>query len=223
MPKLTIMVVIGICGMFIAPFGMLISKWAALKAFINVHSVMSPVLIFIIAYGSAVTVFFWTKWLGKVTAINRSRSDEPLLETETSIDEWFSESLHALLTVAVCLLFPFVSVYLVEPYVSGIFGKSFDMGRGNFLIMVVMVAMVIVVPAVAYLFQTKKRFIFGTVYMAGRNEYPDRAFDTAIIGRNELVLKNYYLESYFGEKKLMLAGVITATAAIVAMFGASLI
>ena len=223
MPKLTMMIVIGICGMFIAPFGMLISKWAALKAFINVNSIMSPVLILILAYGSAVTVFFWTKWLGKITAINRSRGGEALLEKGTSADEWFSESVHAVLTVAACFLFPFISLFLVEPYVQSIFGKSFDMGRGNFIIMGIMVAMVMLIPAISYLFQTKKRFIFGTVYMGGRNETPDRQFDTSIIGKNQLTLKNYYMESVFGEKKIMLAGVIAGYIIIAVMFGVSIL
>ena len=35
MPKIAAMMVIGIAGMFLAPFGMLISKWAAIQAFID--------------------------------------------------------------------------------------------------------------------------------------------------------------------------------------------
>ena len=35
MPKIAAMMVIGIAGMFLAPFGMLISKWAAIRAFID--------------------------------------------------------------------------------------------------------------------------------------------------------------------------------------------
>ncbi len=35
MPKVAAMILIGIAGMFLAPFGMLISKWASLRAFID--------------------------------------------------------------------------------------------------------------------------------------------------------------------------------------------
>ena len=56
--------VIGICGMFLAPFGMLISKWAAMKAFVDAAQ---PLLLLVLVYGSATTLFYWTKWLGKIT------------------------------------------------------------------------------------------------------------------------------------------------------------
>lgn len=38
MPKMAVMMFIGIAGMFLAPFGMLISKWAAIEAFVQVPS-----------------------------------------------------------------------------------------------------------------------------------------------------------------------------------------
>lgn len=40
LPSLTAILVIGIAGMFLAPFGMLISKWAALKAYVDTQSIL---------------------------------------------------------------------------------------------------------------------------------------------------------------------------------------
>ncbi len=65
-PGLGIVMLVGILGMFLAPFGMLISKWATLQAFIDVQP---PLLALLLAFGSAPTLFFWTKWMGKIVSI----------------------------------------------------------------------------------------------------------------------------------------------------------
>ena len=45
---------IGICGMFLAPFGMLISKWAAMKAVIDAGH---PFIMLVLVFGSSATFF----------------------------------------------------------------------------------------------------------------------------------------------------------------------
>ena len=49
LPKLAVMMIIGISGMFVAPFGMLISKWAAIRAFVDANRILSPILLIILA------------------------------------------------------------------------------------------------------------------------------------------------------------------------------
>ena len=44
---------IGIAGMYLAPFGMLISKWVALRAFVDANNYL---LVIFLAYGSATTM-----------------------------------------------------------------------------------------------------------------------------------------------------------------------
>ncbi len=56
---------LGIMIMFIAPFGMLIAKWATLVSFVDTNQVA---LLIILAFGSAATFMFWAKWLGKLAA-----------------------------------------------------------------------------------------------------------------------------------------------------------
>ena len=65
LPKLTAVMMIGMAGMFLAPFGMIISKFVTLKAFVDTN----PGMAIILAYGSAATLFFWTKWMGKIMSI----------------------------------------------------------------------------------------------------------------------------------------------------------
>jgi len=225
MPRLTIMMIIGICGMFIAPFGMLISKWAAIEAFININPVISPILIIFIAYGSSVTVFFWTKWLGKLISVYKPGKKLKNYESEISISEWFSEGVHSVLTVAACVLFPFISTLLVEPFLKEIYGQSAGLDRSNFIIMAVMVVMIIVIPALLIFIQhNKKGYIYGDAYMSGRNKTPDNnSYEGSIGSVNEVTIKNYYLENIFGEKRLMTIGIIICSVAVVIMLGVSLI
>lgn len=223
MPALAALMIIGICGMFVAPFGMLISKWAALKAFIHSGGYMSPVLVLFLSYGSAVTLFFWTKWMGKLTAQPKVLSGDFPLQKEIPSDEWASELVHAFLTIAICLTFPIISSYFVEPYISSVFGRTFDIGKGNFIIMTMMVSMIIIIPLVDYFLQKRLPHRMGTAYMAGRNQTQDRVFDGSLGVKRQLTLSNYYLEKYFGEKIHMRAGVIIASITLAVMLGVSLL
>lgn len=67
LPGLAYVMIIGIAGMFLAPFGMLISKWAALKAYVDSGSIL---LVIFLVFGSATTLFYWTKWLGTLVAVH---------------------------------------------------------------------------------------------------------------------------------------------------------
>lgn len=221
MPKVTILLVIGICGMFIAPFGMLISKWAALEAFIKVNFIISPILIGLISYGSAATVFFWTKWLGKIIAINTRipRNTTPC-EKKVTGDEWASKFIHAVLVILLCTLFPFISYFMVEPYLNGIFGFSHIMQSGNLKIMSIMIALIIIIPLFLMLWQYRKKRVFSSPYMAGRNVRSNVKFEGSAGMERELALKNYYLENIFGESRVFNIGVVISIAVIVLMMGA---
>ena len=73
MPTMATLMLIGMAGMFLAPFGMLISKWAVLKALVDV----SPLLAVLVAFGGAANLFFWVKWMGKLLlAINPPTGEE---------------------------------------------------------------------------------------------------------------------------------------------------
>ena len=83
---------IGIAGMFLAPFGMLISKWSALKASVDESNIF---LVLFIVFGSATTMFYWTKWMSKII----SYTDTEIKVTDiTKKDESLSLIVHAVPT-----------------------------------------------------------------------------------------------------------------------------
>lgn len=62
MPFTTNIAMIGMVSMMMPPFGMLIGKWMAIEA-----SVDNPLVLILLILGSALTIFFWAKWLGRIT------------------------------------------------------------------------------------------------------------------------------------------------------------
>ncbi len=62
MPITTLIAVIGMVSMLVPPFGMLISKWMAIEA-----AASSPLVVILLVLGSALTVFFWAKWIGRIS------------------------------------------------------------------------------------------------------------------------------------------------------------
>jgi ech hydrogenase subunit A len=222
MPRLMVMMLIGIAGMFIAPFGMLISKWAALRAFLHLGVAMSPILILVLAYGSAATVFFWTKWMGKIIAVNGLRKAHDTIEDDVSGDESFAHWVHAGLTILVCLAFPILSTTLVSPYLAGVYGSgAMGMEGGNLRIMALMMGIVLLLPVFAWPIQKRAGYVIGTPYMAGRDQYPLRVFEGSMAERKQATLKNYYLGGLFGEDRFMRIGVYAGACLVICMLGAA--
>lgn len=206
MPKVALMMVVGIMGMFLAPFGMLISKWAALKAFVDTRNVL---IIVMLAFGSAATLFFWTKWLGKLIAVSSKPKNQ---EATVHKDEWFALGLHALLVIVVCFGFPLISSHYLVPYLDGTFGPGeIGLSAGNIKIMSMMLLMLLLLP-IGLLFYGKEDKVVN-VYLAGRNlpEDMNHSYKGSINRNIELKLSNYYLEEFFGEKKLHFIGVVVTS------------
>ena len=116
LPKLAYIMGIGIAGMYLAPFGMLISKWVALKAFVDSGNVL---LVIFIAFGSASTMFYWTKWLGKLIAMHKPNTPD---HDATRKDEYFSMGVLGVIMILLCLLFPLLAGFVVNPIVLSLFG-----------------------------------------------------------------------------------------------------
>ncbi len=75
MPYTTRVAWVGMVSMVLPPFGMLLSKWLAIEA-----TILSPFLLIFMVTGSALTVFFWSKWIGKMqnTGYHREVPDEKI-------------------------------------------------------------------------------------------------------------------------------------------------
>ncbi|MDL2280187.1 NADH-quinone oxidoreductase subunit L, partial [Desulfovibrio sp. OttesenSCG-928-G11] len=63
MPKTAIITTFGILTMMLPPFGMLLAKWMALESAVEAAGAM-PVIVSLLALGSALTVLFWARWAG---------------------------------------------------------------------------------------------------------------------------------------------------------------
>ncbi len=65
MPLTTVITLIGMLTMLMPPFGMLMSKLLAIEAAIE-----APFVLLLVIVGSALTVFFWAKWIGRMQTVS---------------------------------------------------------------------------------------------------------------------------------------------------------
>jgi ech hydrogenase subunit A len=213
LPKLASFMFIGIVGMYLAPFGMLVSKWAALRASVDNKGIL---LVLFIVFGSALTSFYWTKWLGKLigrTATNMKVNDI------TKGNEMFSLTCNAVMMFLLCLLFPLLSRSFVDPLVESLYGNYHDAIPMDVLyILSVCVLVVFAVPFITYFTTKDMPYDQKLAYMGGINMDNDNCFTDSYGNPKKLWLTNYYFAHKIGQRKLMLPSQLAATAALVIMF-----
>lgn len=209
MPGVSVMMQIGMAGMFLAPFGMLISKWAVLKALVDYN----PLLAVFVIFGSAATLVYWVKWCGKLLMVTGGER-----RTDSDIDraQWTALGALSVMTVAVCALFPVLSTVLIEPYVVEIYGRGVTMSQGNIVIMSIMLAMVMLFPLAFLRYGRNVKVV--DAYLAGANTGNGAQFTGAAQSVRDMQMGNYYLGAYFGEKRLFKPGVVVSVFLTVLMF-----
>ena len=209
MPKSAWLLLVGMAGMFLAPFGMLISKWAALVAVIDAN----PALTILLLYGSAATLFFWVKWMGKLLSVNQRKEN---VEVGISRTVWVPLYALGFMMIAVCLFFPYVSRALIEPYVFSIYGHIAAMSPGNILIMIMMMGLIFLFPfsLPGHDDEVKNQRLVDA-YMGAANVPGTRRFLGAAGAVHEVSFRNYYLEKYFGEKVLLKPSILIACGLLV--------
>ena len=215
LPGLAFVMITGIAGMFLAPFGMLISKWAALKAFVDSGSML---LVVFLVFGSATTLFYWTKWLGKLLAVIHNSAR---LRSQVGKSQWVSLLSQAFIMIALCIMFPVVSSHMVEPFLAELFHTSLPaiISAGNMNIMLMMLFAIVILPiAVRFLTFGKKQKIVMS-YMGGANTGDDRHFVDSFGENKEIYLANWYMDDYFGEKKLLKPSIMIAAGVILVLMG----
>ncbi len=160
MPRLARFMMLGIMCMFVAPFGMLIAKWATLVSFVETGNVA---LIVLLAFGSAATFMFWAKWLGKLSGI----AGEPQnVELTVHKSEWVALLLMAGLVCVTCVLLPVMSSGLVVPYIQTAFHYGGqDISDGNLWIAAIC-AVLVILMLFAGLGRSSKQKKVG-VYLSG--------------------------------------------------------
>jgi ech hydrogenase subunit A len=199
MPKIAIMMFIGMAGMFLAPFGMVISKWAAIEAFITAP--FGLIFIAILAFGGSATVFFWSKWMGKIISVMR---DQAVIEGTIKKEKWAVLYILTGLVVIVTLIFPLISSILIEPFVLNIYGHTTRLGQANLSIMLMMLCLLMIMPF-SMLFY-RKGADNAPPYMGGMSMEGHMRYTGSMGITREVVLSNYYLEKTFGEERLFMIG-----------------
>ena len=216
MPRLARFMMLGIMCMFIAPFGMLVAKWATLVSFVDTGQVA---LILLLAFGSAATFMFWAKWLGKLSGIAGQPAN---VEVTVHKSEWTAIVVMAVLVVVGCVCLPIISQLVVEPYVYSVFGVlGQDIASTNLWIASIAAALIAIV-LFAGLGRGKAKK--AEVYLAGVSaDNEARVYRNSLSGESAATSRNMYLDGIFGEKRINPVGTVACAIVIIVAFGFSAI
>ena len=205
---LTVLMLTGIAGMFLAPFGVLISKWGVLEALAR----CDPMLPMMVIFGSSLMLFFWGKWMGALVAVTgKQRRAEGV-----STVEWVGMWGLAILTVLGCAIFPLSGKYLIEP----MFQQVPLMTQNNLIIISIMTAMAMLLPF-GFLIDWKGLRVVEP-YLGGANVSNPHHFMNSHGKDQGWKVANYYLVRYFGEGRLLLPSNIIAILLTIAMLASCL-
>lgn len=211
-PSLAVAMMIGIAGMYLAPFGMLISKWSALQAFVDAGNI---ILVLLLAFGSATTLFYWTKWISKLLAYAR-----PTIRRKdtTSLDQWISIGGHTIIMVTLCLVFPFLSDSLVTPIVNSLYGTTTFkpvLSDENLVILVAMIVVIALVIIAGFILTRLVKTKNTTVYMSGIDTGDERHYVGAFDEERTMYHANWYLSDTIGTDRLMNVSTALAAAGLI--------
>ncbi len=204
MPLLTITMLVGIAGMFLAPFGMLISKWAVLEAM----AIRSPIYPPIVIFGGSLMLFFWAKWMGKLIAVVG-----PAPQRERGIGiEWTALFGLAVLTVLTCALYPFVGYYLIQP----LYGQDPILSQGSICMVGIMLGLMVLLPLGFFIHW--KNLVHVEPYLSGANVSDPHQFMGSLGNARQWSFRNYYMGKFFSEEKLFRGSLVGSIALMVLMF-----
>ncbi|MBE5929088.1 MAG: NADH-quinone oxidoreductase subunit L [Lachnospiraceae bacterium] len=211
-PVLAGALTIGIAGMFLAPFGMLISKWAVLKSVLDAGGI-STLIVILIVFGSATTLFYWTKWLCKILV----QAPKDKQKNKTSCDQLTSIGIHAFLMIALCIVFPLIATNVLEPMIANMFGVSdvLVLSAMDMVIMVVMLVMVFAIPFICSFFAKNAKVTEAKEYIAGINVGTNDAFVDSFYNEKPLTVSNWYMGEMVNVNKWMLSMTWLGSAIIV--------
>jgi ech hydrogenase subunit A len=192
---------------------MLISKWAALKAFIDTKSVyVSTLMVLFICFGSATTMFYWTKWMSKILGPSPREKSRDL----TKKNEYISMFFHAIMMVTLILGFPWISRNILSPLSESMFGTVKQViSQENIIIMIVLLVGVFVIPTCNYLMTKNTKFKPVLSYMGGANAGDNMSFVSSTGESKDMHVANFYMDEILGEKKLFTPAIMIATFIII--------
>ncbi len=225
-PVLAATLLIGILGMFLAPFGMLLSKYACFQAFLSLDVLPGDgiLLAAILAFGSAPTLFFWSKWLGKLAAMPRRAQP---IELPIPRDEAIALFALTVVTYVACALFPLADWVFVQPYTGFLTGEGLIPAGDeripweNIAMMTAMLGGLFLLPLVFWLLPPQATAVSG--YLSGANVDGSASYQGAMGAEREVASRGYYLAGFIREETMIRNGLIGSGSLLLLMLiGASL-
>ncbi len=230
MPFTTVITVIGMISMLLPPFGVLITKWMAIET-----AVHQPLVLLFIILGSALTVVFWSKWIGII--LTMSYKPKFTLEKLSFSMKAALSALIAFVMAASIGIAPLYNQFVKPQIISfkmadkgelagtglGIWLHKMDAavygGFASIMFFAVILVLMVALPIIANRIKPSR---LKPPYLCGANADEDlRGLEFISPGDKveNVVVRNYYMQSVFGENKLTFWVNIVAGAVIIIMLG----
>lgn len=222
MPWTTALTVLGVLTMLLPPFGVLVSKWAALES-----AAREPVAMVLFVLGSAFTVLFWVRWIGRLLAVEPGNEPD-MRERMPALFLWTMGSIAAL-AVLLSLLVTQVMVRFVAPVVASYLDVGSEGFRatvadlesrvGSFPVLGLTLSLLIAI-ALAMIVASGRRKP-GVPYLCG--EPPAEGTGLAPFGPadspEQVRVSGSYLERFFSEERHVAWMSVVGGVLVVAMLG----
>ena len=218
MPRVSVLALAGIAGMFIAPFGIVVAKWAAIRAFLEVPGFSGAAFVIIMAFGSSLTIFYWGKLLIKILSMRAIEPYERSVEDRVTHYEWFAEIALAAGVIGVTACLGLISDHVVGPYAASVFSAA----PRVFLhldpaMVVVMLVAVLFLPVLALWSARRSTYDEADFYTSGRTANAGHVMGAALGGTRTVTLRNYYLEGVIDGALVFRTGTLLCGATLAAM------
>jgi ech hydrogenase subunit A len=223
MPRVSVLALTGIAGMFIAPFGIVVAKWTAIRAFLEVPGFAGASFLIIMAFGSSLTIFYWGKLLIKILSMRSIEPYERSVEARVTRYEWFAEVVLAAGVIGVAAGLGLISDHVVGPYAL----SAFPAAPVVFLhldpaMVVVMLVGVLFLPALALWSSRRSDYDLADFYTSGRSANAGHLMGAALGGTRTVTLRNYYLDGVINGALVfrtgtLVCGAVLVTAGLVAL------
>jgi ech hydrogenase subunit A len=206
-PRVSLLALVGVAGMFLAPFGIVLAKWAAIKAFLEVPGWRGAAYLVIMAYGSALTIYAWSKLLLKILAMRAIPAAERAIEARVTREEWFAEGALAALVLALTFGIGLLSESVAGPFALHAFGEApRSLLHLSPVTVIVLALAVLALPALALRAGRLGHADGADIYVGGRTVDAAHRVGTASGGSEPVSLRNYYLKGVVDGPRVFRAG-----------------
>jgi ech hydrogenase subunit A len=224
LPLVSALALVGIAGMFIAPFGVVVAKWTAIRAFLEIPGWQGAALLVIMAFGSSFTIFYWGKLLIKVLSMKSVTEYERSIQKRISSFEWIAEIALAAGVLAVTLCLAAISEQVVGPFALATFkGTSQSFLHVEPVMLATMIVAVLFLPVLALWASRHENYNMSDFYAAGRPVTNGNVVGMALGGTRAVTLRNYYLEGVVNGQLVFRSGTTVCAALLIAAIAAGMV